>query len=611
MVLINGIKYACERCIRGHRVTTCNHTDQPLMMIKPKGRPSTTCSYCKELRKNKCAKPPGTCTCGRQEKKRQQQRAKEEARAKAKELANQSCTCGTEVPCAVHANKRLSSSTSSRKLSGQTSNPVNIQRKNKSRQQKFERAASTASLDSHFFSNQSVASDSSGYFPSSFIDNDSVPGKISKDYHHVPSLASISSLHSSTSLDQNLASPQSPTLVGPSFGFFSDANHAVSNSFTNSGSLVQRAKHHLNNWDTNSSAGPTRSDSHLNLLENNLSVGLDSLNGARKGSAVLPKRSVGEVIVPLEEFIPSDINGVGNVNDADGWDLEDASIKNLSTTATTHTNTNTDYYRSAGNAPSRGSEAPAQMNDEHIKHMASNGLLDMFPDSSSISTLSRANLLLQEKNGQTEESAQPTQSFHQWNNVQGDQHRLQQPAHQQQQPQQSVSEYPQSLNDNDSVQSVEVLSLMPSFMDIPDYEPHHKRKQRPARATSSSEGYNNKRSSSIDRNHKYTKNSPGRTINPMVVSNLDDGSSLHSFQSPESHGVGLENFNMSAIDENIAHDINGKNLTGALNHQAGNGGGIDTNGKLQSPDLKPPSSSPTDLLSDQGFAELDSFLSTL
>lgn len=51
MVLINGVKYACERCIRGHRVTTCTHTDQPLMMIKPKGRPSTQCGYCKKQRK--------------------------------------------------------------------------------------------------------------------------------------------------------------------------------------------------------------------------------------------------------------------------------------------------------------------------------------------------------------------------------------------------------------------------------------------------------------------------------------------------------------------------------------------------------------------------------
>lgn len=62
MVLIKGVKYACERCIRGHRVTTCMHTDQPLMMIKPKGRPSTQCTHCKEVRKIKNSHVK--CKCG-------------------------------------------------------------------------------------------------------------------------------------------------------------------------------------------------------------------------------------------------------------------------------------------------------------------------------------------------------------------------------------------------------------------------------------------------------------------------------------------------------------------------------------------------------------------
>lgn len=84
MVVLNGIKYACERCIRGHRVSTCNHTDQPLTMIKPKGRPSTQCQHCRDQRKLKnlhincacqkkgkspgqhlgsCYKNPNGCTC--------------------------------------------------------------------------------------------------------------------------------------------------------------------------------------------------------------------------------------------------------------------------------------------------------------------------------------------------------------------------------------------------------------------------------------------------------------------------------------------------------------------------------------------------------------------
>lgn len=66
MVVINGVKYACERCIRGHRVTSCTHTDQPLTMIKPKGRPATQCAHCREQRKMKNLH--SNCTCGNKKK---------------------------------------------------------------------------------------------------------------------------------------------------------------------------------------------------------------------------------------------------------------------------------------------------------------------------------------------------------------------------------------------------------------------------------------------------------------------------------------------------------------------------------------------------------------
>ncbi|GEQ67924.1 hypothetical protein JCM33374_g1590 [Metschnikowia sp. JCM 33374] len=66
MVLLNGIKYACERCIRGHRVSSCSHTDKPLVMIKPKGRPASQCSHCREQRKVKNAHT--SCNCGKKGK---------------------------------------------------------------------------------------------------------------------------------------------------------------------------------------------------------------------------------------------------------------------------------------------------------------------------------------------------------------------------------------------------------------------------------------------------------------------------------------------------------------------------------------------------------------
>ncbi|KAG0370646.1 hypothetical protein BGZ54_005156 [Gamsiella multidivaricata] len=65
MVFVNGQKFACATCIKGHRSTTCNHGERPLHEIKKKGRPSTQCAHCKELRKAKHVN--ARCICGREE----------------------------------------------------------------------------------------------------------------------------------------------------------------------------------------------------------------------------------------------------------------------------------------------------------------------------------------------------------------------------------------------------------------------------------------------------------------------------------------------------------------------------------------------------------------
>ncbi|KAG0270882.1 hypothetical protein BGZ95_001390 [Linnemannia exigua] len=65
MVFVNGQKFACSTCIKGHRSTTCNHGERPLHEIKKKGRPSTQCPHCKELRKAKQVSV--RCICGREE----------------------------------------------------------------------------------------------------------------------------------------------------------------------------------------------------------------------------------------------------------------------------------------------------------------------------------------------------------------------------------------------------------------------------------------------------------------------------------------------------------------------------------------------------------------
>jgi len=62
MILIEGKKFACDTCIKGHRSSACKHTDRPLFEIQKKGRPITQCSHCRELRKTKQVHVK--CQCG-------------------------------------------------------------------------------------------------------------------------------------------------------------------------------------------------------------------------------------------------------------------------------------------------------------------------------------------------------------------------------------------------------------------------------------------------------------------------------------------------------------------------------------------------------------------
>ncbi|KAG0051692.1 hypothetical protein BGZ83_003438 [Gryganskiella cystojenkinii] len=65
MVFVNGQKFACATCIKGHRSTSCNHSDRPLHEIKKKGRPTTQCPHCKDLRKAKQVQV--RCRCSHQD----------------------------------------------------------------------------------------------------------------------------------------------------------------------------------------------------------------------------------------------------------------------------------------------------------------------------------------------------------------------------------------------------------------------------------------------------------------------------------------------------------------------------------------------------------------
>ncbi|KAG7886255.1 hypothetical protein KL936_004933 [Ogataea polymorpha] len=44
MILVDGDKYACEQCIRGHRSSQCQHIKRHLVLVRSRGRPATDSS---------------------------------------------------------------------------------------------------------------------------------------------------------------------------------------------------------------------------------------------------------------------------------------------------------------------------------------------------------------------------------------------------------------------------------------------------------------------------------------------------------------------------------------------------------------------------------------
>ncbi|KAJ6262164.1 hypothetical protein Dda_2969 [Drechslerella dactyloides] len=52
MPMIDGVKYACEPCMRGHRSSKCNHNDRILIKVRKPGRPLSSCPH-----------EAGSCSC--------------------------------------------------------------------------------------------------------------------------------------------------------------------------------------------------------------------------------------------------------------------------------------------------------------------------------------------------------------------------------------------------------------------------------------------------------------------------------------------------------------------------------------------------------------------
>ena len=101
MIIKNNIKYACEPCIKGHRVASCDHSDRPLIEIKRKGRPSTACFHCKELRLVRNVNPSGSCKCHSKK-------------------AESTCGCSEGKPCKCHTRRKRAQNKTSNVLESPT-----------------------------------------------------------------------------------------------------------------------------------------------------------------------------------------------------------------------------------------------------------------------------------------------------------------------------------------------------------------------------------------------------------------------------------------------------------------------------------------------------------
>lgn len=107
-MIIDGVKWACDACIRGHRVSGCTHSDRELKQIAKKGRPVSQCPHCRHLRKSRSAHVK--CDCG--EKHGKEQAAKKAGAGaccastnsdKGETKSTHTCTCchGGRCTCAL------------------------------------------------------------------------------------------------------------------------------------------------------------------------------------------------------------------------------------------------------------------------------------------------------------------------------------------------------------------------------------------------------------------------------------------------------------------------------------------------------------------------------
>ncbi|KAG8758683.1 hypothetical protein FRC14_007600 [Serendipita sp. 396] len=129
MPIINGVKMACASCIRGHRSTTCQHLDRPMLEVRKKGRPLTQCDHCRDLRKVRQVHV--RCMCKPDESEAPKRVNKGKEKAAPTEQENSNCDCDNTGVCNCAVPRTAVSKTgrrfSSKSKTGELVTPVTIQ----------------------------------------------------------------------------------------------------------------------------------------------------------------------------------------------------------------------------------------------------------------------------------------------------------------------------------------------------------------------------------------------------------------------------------------------------------------------------------------------------
>ena len=411
MVLINGVKYACERCIRGHRVTTCSHTDHPMVMVKPKGRPSTTCEYCKKLRRRKYANPIGVCTCKRQGKLKRQQLQKEKekgttatasgrGRTREKLKGSTILDIGRKPKTRVTKKKTATNSyVSGSKIDSGNSNETGLLTSQKGQLPTFKDPVPLSSLSAANFIVSAVSPpvvspnmELPNPLATNFIDGNSAAGQYVGNYKGMyPMAVQYNSGGSLCSPTQYFSAPQSPSSFSVPGNFLTAVD-------LNSGIISPSDSMAINENDFSGYAniGRTWSLDMNNGIDNSIVCGglvrpsMDHLQRSfSAGYNAGPRNSVGlgEVILPLDEYIPANVDGVGKVTDKgpelDDWILKvnPIAVNNIPSSPS---------VKNEGENPGRNLEGIPDPIKEH-------GLLDALWDPASMRTITRANSLLHDQ----------------------------------------------------------------------------------------------------------------------------------------------------------------------------------------------------------------------